>query len=107
VAQVVKAQLPQAGVGEGLLVAAPQGRVVEERADVSGEDEVVVGRTPAALRQPRQRAGNVRGERDGARLAVFRRRQVAIAVAAVDADDRAGEVDVALAQGVARPCAAL
>jgi hypothetical protein len=77
VAQVVEAQLAQAGTCERRLVAAPQRGAVKEAADAAEEDEVVVVRREPTLAEPREHTPRVRRERDGPDLARLGRREVA------------------------------
>ncbi len=82
-----------------LLVAAPQGRRVEVAAELTGEDHVVVARPGLTLSEPGEGSGDVGGHRHGAAAARLGRAQDAVGDARAHADVRAGEVDVAPAQG--------
>ena len=99
VAQVVEAQPSQAGAVERGHVAAAQRRAVDVAAELADERPGRRRRSTSSRSASRaSAAATSRRQRHGAHLAALRRRQPAAGEAGADADERAGEVDVAPAQ---------
>jgi VIT1/CCC1 family predicted Fe2+/Mn2+ transporter len=78
VAQVVEAQLAEAGGNQGDLVAAAQRGGVEVVAALAGEDEVVIADSVLPAAKLRQRRRDVGRERHRTNLAGLGSRQMAV-----------------------------